>query len=68
MHQWRIDPNSPSRSAAISDLEGIRSDPAIPSILAQLYRDHTLNRSFREQELATVRAVHDRLIKLHSER
>jgi len=65
--QWQIDPNS-LKVGCHFDLEGMRSNPVIPSILAQLYRDHTLNRSFREQELAAVRAVHDRIIKLRSER
>jgi hypothetical protein len=65
--QWEIDPKSLEVGCHF-DLEGMRSDPAIPSILAQLYRDHTLNRSFREQELAAVRAAHDRIIKLQSER
>jgi len=66
--QWQIDPNSRFEVGCRFDLNGMHSDPAIPSILAQLYRDHTLNRSFREQELAAVRAVHDRIIKLRSER
>jgi hypothetical protein len=66
--QWQIDPNSRFEVGCHFDLNGMRSDPAIPSILAQLYRDHTLNRSFREQELAAVRAVHDRIIKLRSQR
>jgi len=62
--QWQIDPNSRFEVGCYFDLQGMRSDPAIPSILAQIYRDHTLNRSFREQELAAVHAVHDRIIKL----
>jgi hypothetical protein len=66
--QWQIDPNSRFEVGCRFDLNGMRSDPAIPSILAQLYRDHTLNRSFREQELAAVRAVHDRIIKLRPQR
>jgi hypothetical protein len=66
--QWEIDPNSRFGVGCHFDLQGMRSDPATASILAQIYRDHTLNRSFREQELAAVRAVHDRIIKLHSER
>jgi hypothetical protein len=40
----------------------------MPSILAQIYRDETLTRSFREQELAAARAVHDRIVNLHPER
>jgi len=66
--QWEVDSNSRFGVGCHFDLKGMRSDPAIPSIFAQLYRDQTLNRSFREQELAAVRAVHDRIIKLHSER
>lgn len=66
--QWQIDPTSRFEVGCQFDLNGMRSDPAIPSILAQLYRDQTVNRSFREQELAAERAVHDRIVKLRSER
>ena len=66
--QWEINPSPRSEVSCRFDLDGMRSDPAIPSIIAQIYRDETLNRSFREQELATVRAVHDRIIKLRSQR
>jgi hypothetical protein len=66
--QWEIDPNSRFGVGCHFDLNGMRSNPAIPSILAQIYRDETLNRSFREQELLAVRAVRDRIIKLRSER
>jgi hypothetical protein len=65
---WQIDPNSRFEVGCRFDLDGMRSNSAIPSILAQIYRDETLNHSFREQELAAVRAVHDRIIKLHSQR
>jgi hypothetical protein len=66
--QWEINPNYRFEVGCRFDLNDMRSNPAIPSILAQIYRDETLNRSFREQELAAVRAVHDRIIKLRSER
>ena len=66
--QWEIDPNYRFEVGCRFDLDGVRSNPAIPSILAQIYRDETLNRSFREQGLAAARAVHDRIIKLHSQR
>jgi hypothetical protein len=66
--QWQIDPKSRLEVGCRFDLNGMRSNPAIPSILAQSYRDEALNRSFREQELAAVRAVHDRIIKLRSQR
>lgn len=66
--QWEIDPNYRFEVGCRFDLNGMRSNPAIPSILTQIYRDETINRSFREQELAAVRAVHDRIIKLRSER
>jgi hypothetical protein len=66
--QWEIDPNYRFEVGCRFDLNGMRSNPAIPSILAQIYRDETLNRSFREQELAAVRAVHDRIGKLRSQR
>jgi hypothetical protein len=66
--QWEIDPNHRFEVGCRFDLKGMRSNPAIPSILAQIYRDETINRSFREQELAAVRAVHDRITKLRSQR
>jgi hypothetical protein len=66
--QWEIDPKYRFEVGCRFDLNGIRSNPGMPSILAQIYRDETVNRSFREQELAAVRAVHDRIIKPRSER
>jgi hypothetical protein len=66
--QWKIDPTYRFEVGCTFDLNGMRSDPAMPSILAQLYRDETLTRSFREQELSAARAVHDRIIKLRSAR
>ena len=66
--QWKIDPNSKDGVECHFDVKGMQSDPAIPSILAQLYRDQKLHRLFREQELAAVRAVHDRITKLRSQR
>jgi len=64
--KWEIDPNGRSGVGCRFDLQGMRSDSAIPSILAQVYRDETLTRSFRERELAAVRAVHDRILKRQS--
>lgn len=61
--QWEIDPNYRFEVGCRFDL-----NPAMPSILAQIYRDETINRWFREQELAVVCAVHDRIIKLRSAR
>jgi hypothetical protein len=66
--QWKIDPNYRFEVGCTFDLTGMRSNPAMPSILAQLYRDETLTRSFREQELSAARAVHDRIIKLRPAR
>jgi hypothetical protein len=66
--QWKIDPNYRFEVGCQFDLNGMRSDPAMPSLLAQLYRDETLTRSFREQELSAARALHDRITKLHSSR
>lgn len=66
--QWKIDPTYRFEVGCHFDLKGMRSDPTMPSILAQLYRDETLTRSFREQELSAARAVHDRIIKLRSAR
>jgi hypothetical protein len=56
--QWEIDPNYRFEVGCLFDLNGMRSNPAMPSILAQIYRDETINRWFRKQELAAVRAVH----------
>jgi hypothetical protein len=61
--QWEIDPNYRFAVGCRFDL-----NPAMPSILAQIYRDETINRWFRGQELAVVCAVHDRIIKLRSSR
>ena len=66
--QWEIDPNASLAVGCRFDLTGMRSDPVIPSILAQICRDETINRSFCEQELAAVRAVHDRIVKMQSPR
>ena len=69
--QWTISPTPRGEVSDVGcrfDLEAMRSDPAIPSILAQLYRDETINRSFRERELAAVRAVYDRILKVQSQR
>src|ERR1700720_2856350 len=62
--QWEIDPNASLAVGCRFDLTGMRSDPIIPSILAQICRDETINRSFCEQELAAVRAVHDRITRV----
>ncbi len=64
--QWEINPNARLEVGCRFDLNGMRSDPVIPSILAQVCRDETINRSFCEQELAAVRAVHDRITKKQS--
>jgi hypothetical protein len=66
--QWKIDSNAPLGLGCRFDLSGMRSDPVMPSILAQICRDETINRSFCEQELAAVRAVHDRIMKMQSPR
>jgi hypothetical protein len=44
----------------------MRSDPAIPSMLAQLYRDQFMNRAFRQRELTALRAGHDRISSVDS--
>lgn len=64
--QWEINPNARLGVGCRFDLNGMRSDPVIPSILAQICRGETINRSFCEQELAAVRAVHDRVTKMQS--
>ena len=59
--EWQIDPSSWNGVGCRFNFEGMRSDPAMPSILAQLYRDQAMNRGFRQRELTAVRAVHDRI-------
>jgi hypothetical protein len=63
---WQIDPRSSNDVACRFDFDGMRSDSAIPSMLAQLYRYQTVNRAFRQQELTAVRAVHDRILDVRS--
>lgn len=69
--QWTIGPTPHGDVGDVGcrfNLESMRSDPAIPSILAEIYRDETINRSFRERQLAAVRAVRDRILKKQSQR
>lgn len=58
---WQIDAKGLGGVDCRFNYEGMRADPAIPSVLAQLYRDQSMNRTFRQRELAAVRAVHDRI-------
>jgi hypothetical protein len=46
------------------DLNGMRTDRRISSVVAQLYRDQTSHKSFRERELAAVLATRTRLREL----
>jgi hypothetical protein len=62
--QWEINPNARRGIGCRFDFNGMRSDPVIPSILAQICRDETINRAFCEQELAAVRTVHDRIMRV----
>jgi len=62
---WQIDPTTNDVGCRF-DFDGMRADPAILSMLAQLYRDQTVNRSFRQQELTAVRIVHDRILSVRS--
>jgi hypothetical protein len=64
--EWQIDPNSIGNVGCHFDFQGMLSDPAMPSMLAQIYRDETLNRRFRQQELDAVRAAHDRILLVRS--
>ncbi len=66
--QWKIDPGAGPKVGCRFDLNAMRSDPVIPSILAQICRDETINRSFCEQELVAVRAVRDRITRMQSPR
>lgn len=63
---WQLNPNSGNDVDCRFDFDGMRSDSAIPSMLAQLYREQAVDRAFRQQELAAVRAVHDRLLLVRS--
>ena len=64
--EWQIDPSSIGNVGCRFDFQGMLSDPAMPSMLAQIYRGETLNRSFRQQELNAVRAAHDRIVSVRS--
>ena len=43
------------------DVAGMQADPRIPSVVAQLYRDQTTHRWFRQQSLDAARATTERL-------
>jgi hypothetical protein len=43
------------------DVAGMRADPRIPSMVAQLYRDQINHKTFRQRELAAVRETGARL-------
>lgn len=46
------------------DVSGMRADRRIPSVVAQLYRDQTTHKAFRQRELDAVRATSIRLNQL----
>ena len=46
------------------ELDGMRRDRDVPSVIAQLYRDQTTHRAFRQRELKAVDATRSRLREL----
>jgi hypothetical protein len=46
------------------DVAGMREDRRIPSVVAQLYRDQTTHKAFRQRELDAVRSTRTRLNQL----
>jgi hypothetical protein len=48
----------------IFDVAGMRADRRIPSVVAQLYRDQSTHKAFRQRELDAVRATSTRLSQL----
>ena len=62
--EWKIVPTAPRGIDCQFDVDGMRLDESIQSVVAQLYRDQTTNRAFRQRELAAVEVTRSRLRKL----
>jgi len=62
--EWRIAAAAADGVECQFDIAGMRADSRIPSVIAQLYRDQTTHKRYRERELATVQATHERLNQL----
>lgn len=61
---WRIVSGGAKMVGCDFDIAGMRADPVIPSVLAQLYRDQAIHAGFRRTELTAARATRARLIQL----
>ena len=61
---WRIVGGGAKMVGCDFDIAGMRADPVIPSVLAQLYRDQTIHADFRRTELTSARATRARLTQL----
>lgn len=68
--EWRIVGTGAGTGAGASgvdcifDVAGMRADRRIPSVVAQLYRDQSTHKAFRQRELDAVRATSARLSQL----
>ena len=62
--EWRIAASAEGGAGCRFDVAGMRADPRIPSMVAQLYRDQATHKSFRQRELAAVRETGARLNEL----
>lgn len=58
---WRIGDARAGEVDCSFDAAGMRADPRMGSVVAQLYRDQATHRFFREQELTAVRGTRERL-------
>lgn len=64
--QWRIMIGAARKVDCRFDISGMRADPRVLSVLAQLYRNETSNKLFRQRELAAVQQTRERLQQLLS--
>jgi len=62
--EWRIVAAAEGKVDCQFDVAGMRADPRIPSMVAQLYRDQVTHKTFRQRELAAVRETSARLNEL----
>jgi hypothetical protein len=62
--KWKIVAAGERRVDCEFDIGGMRHDDRVESVIAQLYRDQTTNRIFRQRELAAIQATRSRLRQL----
>lgn len=66
--EWRIAAAGTDGVDCHFDIAGMRADSRIPSVVAQLYRDQTIHKRYRQRELATVQTTRARLNQLFGRR